>query len=148
VVLVFGGFQAGMPAIGWLLGDQIGSSIGAWDHWIAFTVLTVLGLRMIYNARPTAPEAPLEREIFAPPVVLALAIATSIDALIIGVTLPMLGVSLGPAIATIGLTTGVLCAAGLVIGHYAGARFGRIVEALGGLALVVIGGKILVEHLS
>jgi putative Mn2+ efflux pump MntP len=159
VALLFGGFQAAMPVAGWLLGRSLGESVAAWDHWIAFVLLGGLGVKMLYEARasggsggpagPAGGEAASDRarDPFAPAVLLALAVATSIDALAVGVTLPIVGAPLAPAVAAIGVTTGVLSAAGLALGHRVGARFGRGLEAFGGVVLVGLGAKILVEHL-
>jgi putative Mn2+ efflux pump MntP len=151
VALLFGGFQAAMPVAGWLLGRWIGPSLAAWDHWIAFALLGGIGAKMLYEARaaggPGGDELDRERDPFAPAVLLALAVATSIDAFAVGVTLPMLGASLAPAVVAIGVTTAVLSAAGLAFGHRVGARFGRGLEVLGGVVLIGLGAKILVEHL-
>ena len=147
VGLLFGGAQAAMPVLGWLLGRTIGPSLAAWDHWIAFALLGGIGAKMLYEACAADGDRPRDRDPFAPAVLIVLAIATSIDALVVGVTLPMLGAPLAPAVAAIGVTTAVLSAAGLAIGHRVGTRFGRGLEVLGGLVLVGLGIKILVEHL-
>jgi len=147
VALLFGGFQAAMPAAGWLLGRSVGPSLAAWDHWIAFALLGGIGAKMIVEARRAGGDDAPARDVFAPAALLALAVATSIDALAAGVMLPMLGAPLLPAIAAIGVTTAALSAAGLALGHRVGARFGRGLEALGGVVLIGLGAKILVEHL-
>ena len=150
VGLLFGGFQAGMPVLGWLLGRTVGPSLAAWDHWIAFALLGGIGAKMLIEARRGGGEAApgdRARDPFAPMLLVALAVATSIDALAVGVTLPMLGAELLPAVTAIGLTTATLSAAGLALGHRVGARLGSGLEVVGGLVLIGLGAKILVEHL-
>jgi manganese efflux pump family protein len=148
VALFFGGFQALMPVVGWLVGSRIGPLVEAWDHWIAFVLLAAIGAKMLWESRDAKAAAPRsEDELFGFRVMLLLAVATSIDALAVGVTLPMLDAPFGLSIATIGITTAVLCSAGLLVGRRAGAMFGRRLDALGGLLLIGIGTMILVEHL-
>ncbi|HWU86007.1 MAG TPA: manganese efflux pump MntP family protein [Kofleriaceae bacterium] len=147
VALLFGGFQAAMPLLGWLLARSIGPSLAGWGHWIAFAVLGGIGAKMIHEARAAEPDAPRDRDPFAPAVLLALAVATSLDAFAAGITLPVLGASPVAAIGTIGAVTAVLSAAGLALGHRVGARFGRGLEVFGGVVLIGLGVKILVEHL-
>lgn len=151
VALFFGGFQALMPLVGWLAGATVGTFVAAWDHWIAFGLLGTIGGKMLWEARGGAhddDEAPAERQDpFALAVMLGLAVATSIDALAVGVTLPMLEAALLPSIVTIGVTTALLS----VVGLYAGRRFGTVLgkrlDVLGGLVLIGLGTKILIEHL-
>lgn len=146
---LFGGFQAGMPLLGSLLGSGVGPWIAEWDHWIAFGVLVVLGLKMLREALAGAPgEGVSGGPVFAPRTMLVLAVATSIDALVVGVTLPLLGAPLGLSLLTIGVTTAVLSAAGLYAGRLFGALVGRRLDAAGGVVLVLLGAKILVEHLT
>ena len=127
VALFFGGFQALMPVVGWLVGSRIGPLVEAWDHWIAFVLLGAIGAKMLWESRdPKTADAPRsERELFGLKVMLLLAIATSIDALAVGITLPMLDAPFALSVATIGVTTAVLCVAGLLVGRRAGAMFGR-----------------------
>lgn len=149
VALFFGGFQALMPVVGWLVGSRIGPLVEAWDHWIAFVLLAGIGGKMLWESRASKAEAPRsEDELFGFKVMLLLAVATSIDALAVGVTLPMLGAPFGLSIATIGITTAILCSVGLVVGRRAGALFGRRLDVLGGLLLIGIGAMILVEGLG
>ncbi|HKP61267.1 MAG TPA: manganese efflux pump MntP family protein [Polyangiales bacterium] len=148
VALFFGGFQALMPLLGYLLGNQIGEAVAAWDHWIAFVVLGGIGLNMIREAFGAADELRPERDVFALRVMTVLAVATSIDAFAVGVTLPMLGAPLVLSLSMIGLTTATLSALGLWIGRRFGARVGRRMDALGGVLLLLFGTKILLEHLS
>lgn len=145
----FGGFQALMPLIGWLLGARIGPLVQAWDHWIAFTLLGAIGGKMLWEARAGADDdddaAP--KDLFALNVMVLLAIATSIDALAIGFTLPMLNAPFALSLVTIGITTAVLSAIGLFAGRRFGAVLGKRLDVAGGLVLIGLGVKILIEHL-
>ncbi len=150
VALYFGGFQAAMPLLGYLLGDGIGPAVAEYDHWIAFAVLFALGAKMIHEAL-TGGDAPERGDPSAPfgaRVMLPLAIATSIDALAAGFTLPLLGAPLLVSLATIGVTTAALSVAGLVAGRRFGDAFGSRLDVAGGLVLIALGTKTLVEHLS
>ncbi|MCB9554286.1 MAG: manganese efflux pump [Myxococcales bacterium] len=152
VALWFGGAQALMPLLGWLLGAAIGPLVERYDHWIAFTLLAAIGGKMTWEAlradpadadEPLAPGDP-----FAPRLMLLLAIATSVDAFAVGITLPLLGAPLVLSLATIGLTTALLSVAGLHAGRRFGALLGPRLDLIGGLVLIGLGVKILVEHLS
>lgn len=158
VALFFGGFQALMPLIGWFLGDAFGSVVSAWDHWIAFVLLGAIGAKMLWEAR-TLPDAEPSAEggaqqaasgpdLFAPRVLVVLAIATSIDALAAGITLPLLGAPLLVSVASIGFVTALLSALGIVAGRRFGDVLGRRLDVFGGLVLMALGTKILVEHLG
>ena len=141
----FAVFHAVMPAIGWIAGSQLGAVVESWDHWLAFAILGVIGVRMIIQSlqrQEALPAAP-----FAPTVVLGLALATSLDALAVGVTLPIVGAPPVLAIATISVVTGVASVLALLIGSRLHKSVGRPAIAAGGVALVLIGTKILVEHL-
>lgn len=152
VVLVgalFGGFQALMPLLGWLAGSRIGPLVEAWDHWIAFGLLSALGGKMLWEARGAPDDDPAPAgDPFALGGLLLLAVATSIDALAVGITLPMLGAPLGLSLVTIGATTAVLSALGLFAGRRFGAALGRRFDVVGGLVLIGLGVKILGEHLG
>ncbi len=152
VVLVaglFGGFQALMPLLGWFAGARIGPQIAAWDHWIAFVLLGGIGGKMLWEARtPKRAEDEPTDDLFGWKVLLGLAVATSIDALAAGFTLPMLGAPLVSCLVTIGLTTAACSAAGLFAGRRFGAALGSRLDVVGGVLLVGLGVKILVEHLS
>ena len=114
VALFFGGFQALMPLLGWWLGARIGPLVEAWDHWLAFALLGGIGGKMLWEARQAdTPNAPSKGDGFDFKSLLLLAIATSIDALAAGVTLPMLDAPFAFSLATIGVTTAVLSVAGL-----------------------------------
>lgn len=150
VACFFGGFQALMPLLGFLLGATVGKLIAAWDHWIILVVLGGIGGKMLWEAfHPDKDEEqPSEADAFGLRVMLLLAIATSIDALAAGFTLPLMGAPLGLSLAAIGVTTAVLSAIGLFAGHRFGAALGSRLDAVGGLVLIGIGVKTLVEHLS
>jgi len=145
LAVLFGGFQAGMAALGWLLGKAGSSYVAAWDHWIAFGLLVAVGGKMLWEARkPREGEQPARDGAL---LYLALALATSIDAAAAGITLPLLGVAPAIALALIGGVTAVLTAAGYVAGNVLGRRVGSSLEVVGGLVLIAIGVKVLVEHL-
>lgn len=151
VTVLFGGFQAFMPLIGWVVGSRLGPLVQAWDHWIAFVLLSAIGGKMLWEARGTKKEvnaAPSEADLFGMKGMLVLAVATSIDALAVGVTLPMLNAPFFLSLATIGITTGLLSALGLFAGRRFGALLGKRLDVVGGLVLIGLGTKILVEHLS
>jgi putative Mn2+ efflux pump MntP len=149
VALFFGGFQALMPLIGWSVGRSLGPIVQEWDHWIAFVLLGGIGAKMLKESREHPDEKPDDDvNPFGFRVMLLLAIATSIDALAVGVTLPMLGAPFLMSLVTIGVTTAALSAAGLFAGRHFGAVLGRGLDAVGGLVLIGMGTKILIEHLS
>jgi putative Mn2+ efflux pump MntP len=148
VALLFGGFQALMPVLGYFVGRRVGPAVERWDHWIIFALLGGLGVKMLWEARATPDDdAPATGDVFGLRVLLVLAVATSLDALAVGVTLPMLRAPLGLSVATIGVTTAALSALGLYAGRRFGAALGRRLDAFGGLVLIALGCKILVEHL-
>ena len=149
IALFFGGFQALMPVIGWALGSQLAPIVMPVDHWIAFGLLALIGGKMIWDAfheedaEGEAVDAPLDlREL------LMLAIATSIDALAVGVTLAFLQVDIVFSVLFIGVTTFVLSFAGVAIGHQFGSRWEKPSTIVGGTVLILIGVKILLEHLG
>lgn len=143
--LYFGGFQALMPLIGYLLGVQFQSLIQEFDHWIAFVLLVLIGLSMIRESRECPDEL---NDSFSFKTMLPLAVATSIDALAVGVTFAFLKVSIVPAVSFIGVTTFILSAAGIRIGNIFGAKYKSRAELIGGLVLILMGVKILLEHLG
>jgi putative Mn2+ efflux pump MntP len=146
----FGGFQALMPLLGWLVGSRVGALVSAWDHWIAFGLLGGIGGKMLWEARSTADHDEEKKDAgdpFGLKVMFVLAVATSIDALAVGITLPMLGAPLVLTLLTIGLTTAALSAAGLYAGRRFGALLGKRLDVAGGLVLIGLGTKILLEHL-
>lgn len=152
VGLYFGIFQAGMPLLGYLLGARFAGSIGLYDHWIAFVLLTAIGGKMIWDSFTgdecqgqcgTQRGASLKFRVMLP-----LAVATSIDALAVGVTFAFLNVRIVPAVLLIGGITLGISLAGVGIGHVFGLRFQSKAELAGGLVLVLMGVKILLEHLG
>lgn len=141
----FGGFQALMPLVGWLLGVRFQGLISGVDHWIAFVLLGLIGANMIRESRSEEERVDCS---FGFRAMLPLALATSIDALAVGVTFAFLGVDIVQAVCLIGATTLVLSAAGTWLGSVCGARWKGRAELAGGIILVIMGGKILVEHLG
>ncbi|MFH1184772.1 MAG: manganese efflux pump MntP family protein [Chloroflexota bacterium] len=140
----FGLFQFMMPVVGWLAGSTIESLIREVDHWAAFGLLAFVGGRMIFSSRRS------EQVQTADPsrgwTLVLLSIAVSIDALAVGLSLGLVGVAVGYPAVLIGITTGVLSLVGLRLGLTAGRRLGRPVELLGGLVLIGIGLRILLQH--
>ena len=142
----FGFFQALMPLIGYLLGVNFSSIIQSIDHWIAFVLLALIGANMI---REAICESDDEADAsYTPLVMLPLAIATSIDALAVGVSFAFLSVDIVPAVVFIGVCTFLLSSAGVKIGSVFGLRFKRKAEITGGVILILMGLKILLEHLG
>lgn len=149
MALVFGAFQAGMPVIGWAIGSRFANAISAWAHWVAFVLLAGIGLKMIYEVVRNKPSEDDKKDAGAPfgwATLIALAIATSIDALAAGLTLPLLKVPILMAATIIGVTTAVLSGLGFYLGRRFGAHFGAKLEVLGGLLLIGLGFKLLIEH--
>ena len=146
VGLYFGGFQALMPLIGYMLGTQFESVITSVDHWIAFGLLAFIGGNMIREAL-SREEEKLD-DSFSFKTMITLAVATSIDALAMGVTFAFLRVDILPAVLLIGATTFVLSAVGLKVGNVFGAKYKARAELFGGVVLVLMGLKILLEHLG
>ena len=145
----FGGFQALMPLFGYLLGNSLGKVVQAYNAWIIFVLLAGIGGKMLWEAfHGDEQEAPTEADAFGLKVMLLLAIATSIDAFAAGFALPLMGAPLGVSLAAIGITTATLSALGLFAGHRFGAALGSRLDALGGLVLIGLGVKALVEHLT
>jgi putative Mn2+ efflux pump MntP len=152
VGLLFGGFQALMPALGWFLGAAIGRYIEAWDHWIAFTLLALIGAKMLWDARRGSADAATGTSdgtaLFSIVPLVILAVATSIDALAAGFTLPLVNAPFATTIGVIGATTMVLSAAGLALGRRFGALLGGRLQLMGGLVLIGLGVKIVAEHMG
>ncbi len=144
--LWFGGFQALMPLLGYLLGVRFQALITNVDHWIAFVLLCLIGGNMVRESRGDEEESVSDS--FAPAAMLPLAIATSIDALAVGVTFAFLQVDIVPAVCFIGVTTFVLSAAGVKVGNVFGTRYKSRAELFGGIVLILMGCKILLEHLD
>lgn len=149
IALFFGGFQALMPLVGWALGKQFESYITSIDHWIAFVLLAFIGGNMIRESMNDSDDDKKEnlekldiKELFM------LAIATSIDALAVGITFAFLQVNIIEAIGIIGITTFILSVLAVIIGNKFGNKYGKKAELFGGIVLVLIGVKILLEHLG
>ncbi|HNW85862.1 MAG TPA: manganese efflux pump MntP family protein [Candidatus Limiplasma sp.] len=149
IALFFGGFQMLMPLLGWVLGKQFERYITPVDHWIAFALLTYIGGKMIWEATHDREEQACDvepkldlKELFG------LAIATSIDALAVGITFAFLQTPILPAVIEIGAITFLLSFGGVAIGHQFGTKLKRKAEIAGGAVLILIGLKILLEHLG
>lgn len=149
LALAFGGFQAGMPVIGWALGTQFLWLIEPIDHWIAFGLLAFIGGNMISEALGERDDEQEE----TPDTIdwgelLMLAIATSIDALTVGIAFASLSVNIWLSVALIGVTTFAFSVAGVLIGNQFGMRFRKPAQIAGGVILILIGLKVLLEHLG
>lgn len=145
----FGFFQALMPLIGWYLGKQFERYIVSFDHWVAFGLLLIIGGKMIFDVfekekedkEPTSPKMNYKE-------LLLMSLATSIDALAVGITFAFLGAKIWTSITVIGLVTFIICFVGVVAGNKFGAKFKKKAQFAGGAVLILIGLKILLEHLS
>ena len=146
VGLWFGGFQALMPLIGYILGSQFESYITAIDHWIAFALLSLIGISMIKEALGEEDECQDDSLSFK--TMLVLAVATSIDALAVGITFAFLQVNIVSAVSFIGVITFLLSMVGVKVGNVFGIRYKSKAEFAGGLILIIMGIKILLEHLG
>lgn len=152
IALFFGGFQALMPLAGWFLGSRFAGYIQNFDHWVAFVLLVIIGGNMLREAfgpeddedeAACAVDAKLDlKQLFL------MAVATSIDALAVGVTFAFLEVKIVPAISIIGTTTFCLSLVGVAVGNFFGTRYKKRAEAAGGIILILLGIKILLEHLE
>ncbi len=146
VGLWFGGFQALMPVLGYLLGVQFQDKITSVDHWIAFVLLGIIGVNMIREA--CSGECESEDDSLDIRTMFLLAVATSIDALAVGITFAFLKVQIVAAVLFIGVTTFIISALGVKIGNVFGTKYKAKAEFAGGLILVLLGFKILLEHLG
>lgn len=145
VGVYFGGFQALMPLVGYALGAQLETLITSYDHWIAFALLVLIGAKMVHESMDADGEV---NSSFGVASMLPLAVATSIDALAVGVTFAFLKVDIVPAVGFIGVVTFVVSAAGLKIGNVFGAKYKSRAELFGGVVLILMGVKILLDHLG
>lgn len=145
--LWFGGFQALMPFLGWLLGSRFQGLITSVDHWIAFVLLCAIGGNMVRESRTCGACGEMDAS-FAPKVMLPLAVATSIDALAVGVSFAFLSVNIGAAVSFIGVITFALSMVGVKVGSLFGAKYKSKAELAGGIILILMGLKILLEHLG
>lgn len=150
IAVFFGFFQALMPLIGWFLGKQFEQYIVQYDHWVAFGLLALIGGNMIWGAISEKGEEEVCSTLTSINYkeLVILAVATSIDALAVGVTFAFLQVNILFSITTIGIITFIICLIGVVIGIQFGAKLKKKAELVGGIILILIGIKILLEHLS
>lgn len=147
--LFFGGFQALMPLIGWFVGLRFERYIFNFDHWVAFALLSFIGVRMIFQAlKKDSDEYPINEQINIKEL-FVLAIATSIDALAVGITFALVpGTDIGPAVIIIGTITFALSCVGVAIGNRFGAKYKSRAELAGGIILVSMGLKIVLDHMG
>ena len=144
IALFFGGFQALMPLIGWAAGSLFASTITAVDHWIAFGLLAFIGGKMLWDAFHEEPEEVFDKQAkLTIPVLFFRAIATSIDALAVGVSFAALSLNIASAATLIGLTTALCCIVALIIGRHFGMKLGNKATIIGGIVLIAIGIKAL-----
>jgi len=147
VGLYFGFFQGAMPLLGYMIARNFADHITAYSHWVAFTLLVFLGVKMIISGLKKDKDSETTESSLSPKQMLPLAIATSIDALAVGVSLAFLYVSIIPAVTFIGVVTFVISTVGVYVGKVVGAKFKAHAALLGGVILVLMGVRILVEHL-
>lgn len=145
--LLFGAFQAGMAALGWLAGASLGPYIAAWDHWVAFGLLVAIGGKMIVDAWRDRDDHEHVSAAPTPALYLGLAVATSIDAAAAGLTLPLVPVAPWIALAWIGVITAACSLCGFLAGRFVGQRFGARLAMLGGLVLIGIAVRLLLRGL-
>lgn len=143
IILAF--FQAIMPLAGWFLGSQVANLISNYDHWIAFGLLTILGIKMIYESFKNN-SVKTDSNNLTLPVLVGMAIATSIDALVVGVSFAFVKLNIYYTILIIGATTFLVAMIGMLLGKKVGGKFGTKMEIFGGLILIGIGIKILLSH--
>jgi putative Mn2+ efflux pump MntP len=144
IAFFFGAFQGLMPVAGWFMGSGLRVYLAHVDHWVAFALLSFIGLKMIYESRKMNSK---EKKIENLYVLLILSVATSIDALAVGLSLSFLNVSIITPAVVISIVTFLFSFAGVLIGNRLGHFFERKIEVVGGLILILIGLKILIEHL-
>ncbi|MCL5970773.1 MAG: manganese efflux pump MntP family protein [Patescibacteria group bacterium] len=147
VAFSFGTFQALMPLFGWLVGYKVKYLISNIDHWIAFILLGAIGVKMIYESFKLDEKGKKE-SILNNKVLILLSVATSIDALVIGISLALIGLNITVPMIIIGVTAFLISLSGFLIGKKLNSISGRKIEIIGGLILIGIGLKILIEHLS
>jgi len=147
IAIILSVFQAVMPVIGWFLGSQVKDQISQIDHWLAFGLLSLIGLKMIREGL----QSKSEYNHFDPSrliIIIGIAVATSIDALIAGVSFAFIEINILLSAATIGIITGIAAMLGMLFGKKTGKKLGKRMELLGGIILIGIGVKILLEHLN
>lgn len=143
---IFGSIETITPIIGWLVGLVAGRFIESIDHWVAFFILVIIGGKMLYQGFQH--EEKERRESHKLHVLILTAIGTSIDAMAVGVTLALIDANIWITAAMIGTATFLMATTGIMIGHYIGTKAGKAAEILGGVCLIAIGNKILLEHLG
>lgn len=150
IALFFGGFQALMPLIGWLLGTRFEQYITAVDHWIAFGLLAFIGGKMLFDVLfgHEEEEVSAHTEVLDLKELFMLAVATSIDALAVGISFAFLKIDIFTSILIIGITTFILSIIGVIVGNRFGTKYQNKAAAAGGIILILIGTKILLEHLG
>lgn len=144
IALAFGAFQAGMPVLGWLAGSSVLDYISGLDHWIAFSLLAIVGVRMIREGISGEEEKDVSLDTGS---LLVLSVATSIDALAVGLTFSFLQTGILIPCLIIGLTTCIIAFLGAMLGGALAQRWGEVMEILGGVVLIGIGIRILIEHI-
>lgn len=144
VAAFFGAFQAIMPLLGWIIGETIKDAIISIDHWIAFFLLSGIGIKMIRESLSQNQDEE-KKNILNNKTLILLSIATSIDAFVVGITLGLLTIPLFISISIIGIVTFILCFFGFLFGNRLGKLFGKRIEIIGGLTLIAIGTKILID---
>lgn len=147
MALFFGGFQAVMPIIGWAAGQTFKALMTTYDHWIAFVLLMAVGSKMIYEAVKIKEVEDKPQDPSNLKTLLTLGVATSIDALVVGITLSLVTTSIFQAVSIIGVITFLICFAGWELGKRAGHIFENKIEVLGGVIIILIGLKIFITHL-
>lgn len=148
VGLYFGVFQAGMPLAGYFLGVQFKDVITSVDHWIAFVLLGIIGANMVRESIGSCDECETENDSLDVKTMIGLSVATSIDALAVGVTFAFLSVDIVPAVSFIGIVTFTISVAGVKIGNVFGNKYKSKAELAGGIILILMGAKILLDHLG
>jgi putative Mn2+ efflux pump MntP len=148
IAVSFGLFQALMPVLGWVVGVRLQGYITEVDHWVAFVLLAVIGGKMLHEALSAGEDDDEDEDHIGLHELLVLSVATSIDALAVGISFAFLDVEIVPAAVTIGVVTLLVSLAGVRIGHRAGVRFRGPAEIAGGVILILIGVRILLDHLG
>ena len=145
VALFFGGFQAIMPLIGWVIGERFSTYIATSAHWIAFVLMLLLGSKMIYESITERESEEIESDPIKTSALIVLSIATSIDALLVGFTIALFDTPILLAVTIIGIITFVMCYFGVWLGSKIGGYLGRYATIIGGIILIVIGIFMLLE---
>lgn len=146
IALTLAFFQSAMPLAGWSLGEQVKQYISEFDHWIAFGILVVLGIKMILESFKNEDEK--EFNPLNPWILISMAIATSLDALAVGISFSMISIPILISVLIIGFVTFIASMLGILFGKKTGKSFGKKIEIAGGIILIAIGTKILIEHIA